>query len=71
MPLTGVKFAWLNAFSISARNSKFVWPTTFVRFAIAMSCCWNSGPVTTRVPVPHLPALVSISMQLGPLAGAK
>src|SRR3954466_6023971 len=71
-PVTGRKFGWLNAFSISAANSKLTWPTIAVRFEMRMSCCWKSGPVTTRLPVPHAPTPPpSFSMQSGPFAGAK
>src|SRR5476651_340450 len=67
----GLKYGELSAFSISTRNSADQLPPTFTRLAATRSKRTSCGPLTTRLRTPQSPKPGDVSMQSGPLAGAR
>src|SRR5262245_31175683 len=70
-PPTGVKYGVLNAFWNSARNSMLVRSLTRIFFTPLISNRTSLGPATISSPTAQSPNPDAISIQSGPLAGAK
>jgi hypothetical protein len=67
----GLKYGEFRAFSISTRNSALILPRSCTRFTALRSKRTSLGAVTTRLRVPHAPKPGEVSIQSGPLAGAR
>src|SRR5437773_10646298 len=67
----GLKYGAFSAFNISTRNSNDVLPCGRTRLTALRSNRTSRGPFTMSVRMPQSPKPADVSMQSGPLAGAR